>query len=267
MHVFLSPHLDDAVLSCGGLIHQLVQRGEQVISITVMTGDPPDPLPDTPLVRDLHQRWQAGESPYETRRQEDQYALQKLGVQQIQHLHLLDCPYRTDSTGQPLYTVNNHLFGRIHPDDPALFYQLPIPEGVSILYAPLGVGGHVDHLVVRHLVQQLPVGLVVYYYEEYPYSASGGEARRITDGSSQQQVGAQAVQTALKYFQQKLQPRLTFLTEADLAAKTAAIACYESQISSFWDDAADMAVRVRRYAQEVAAPAAERLWVKGESNP
>lgn len=267
MHVFISPHLDDAVLSCGGLINQLVQRGEKVVSITVMAGSPNEPLPDTPLTRDLHQRWQAGKDPYETRRQEDFEALHRLGVQNIQHLGLLDCPYRTNVHGKPLYTLNSHLFSGIHPDDPVLAYQLPIPQNAHFVYAPLGAGGHVDHLAVRRAAQQLPSDLVVYYYEEYPYSASSGEARRITDDSPQQQVGAQAVQTALDSFQQRLRPRLTFLTEDDLAAKIAAIMYYRSQISSFWDNTADMAARVRAYAQEVAAPAAERLWVKGESNP
>ncbi len=63
MHLFLSPHPDDAVLSCGGLIHQLTQKGEPVTILTVMAGDPPDPLPDTPLVRELHQRRSSRQNP------------------------------------------------------------------------------------------------------------------------------------------------------------------------------------------------------------
>lgn len=263
MHVFISPHLDDAVLSCGGLIHQLIQRGEQVISMTAIAADPPNPFPDTPLVRDLHQRWQAGDNPYATRRQEDKNALQKLGVREIIHLNLLDCPYRTDNNETPLYTENNHLFGKVHPHDPALSFVLPIPEGAEVLYAPLGAGGHVDHLVIRQLVQQLSTDLLIYYYEEYPYSANSGEALKITDGSPHQQIGTAAVQTALQGFKQKMMPQLTYLSDADLEAKIAAIACYQSQISSFWESAADMRGKVRAYAQEVASPFAERLWFTG----
>lgn len=265
MNIFISPHLDDAVLSCGGLIHQLTARGEAVLVLTLMTGDPPDTLPDTPLIRDLHRRWQAGENPYATRRREDIQALQHLGVSGIVHVGWLDCPYRTNGEGHALYTQNHHLFGRVHPDDPALVSILPIPETATVLYAPLGAGGHVDHRVVNHLVQQLSPDLVVYYYEEYPYSASGGEARRITDGSPDQQVGTDAVQAALQNFHQTLIPHLTYLSEADLSAKIEAIAYYQSQISSFWEDAADMGRKVRAYALEVAASPAERVWRVGDS--
>jgi len=59
MHLFLSPHLDDAVYSCGGTIHQLTSQGTPVQILTFMAGDPPTPLPDTPITRDLHRRWDA----------------------------------------------------------------------------------------------------------------------------------------------------------------------------------------------------------------
>ncbi len=37
--IFLSPHPDDAVLSCGGWIYQLAQDGERPIVITLFGGD------------------------------------------------------------------------------------------------------------------------------------------------------------------------------------------------------------------------------------
>ena len=39
--IFLSPHPDDAVLSCGGWIYQLAQDGERPIVITIFGGDRP----------------------------------------------------------------------------------------------------------------------------------------------------------------------------------------------------------------------------------
>jgi len=42
MHwIYLSPHLDDAVLSCGGIIWQQVQSGHQVEIWTICAADPP----------------------------------------------------------------------------------------------------------------------------------------------------------------------------------------------------------------------------------
>ncbi|MFN2182380.1 MAG: PIG-L family deacetylase, partial [Anaerolineae bacterium] len=38
-HVYLSPHLDDAVMSCGGTIHRQTSRGDQVLAITIFSGN------------------------------------------------------------------------------------------------------------------------------------------------------------------------------------------------------------------------------------
>ena len=37
--IYLAPHLDDAVLSCGGQIFERTARGENVLVVTVMAGD------------------------------------------------------------------------------------------------------------------------------------------------------------------------------------------------------------------------------------
>jgi LmbE family N-acetylglucosaminyl deacetylase len=259
MIVFLSPHLDDAILSCGGWIHKLRQQGEAVQVINVMAGKPPHPLPQTPLIADLHHRWQAGDDPVQTRIEEDRAAFQRLGVEYVTYLDWPDCPYRTDNQGNPLYSTNNDLFGEIHPDDPARHIVLPIPSQATRVIAPLGAGAHVDHKLVRMLASQL--GFPVEYYEEYPYSASSGEARRITGSADVQPVGTEAVQQALQVFKHPMRPHIIKLSEADLSVKIEAVACYRSQISTFWDSQGDMAARIRAYALEVQAPAAERTWI------
>jgi len=253
MHVFISPHLDDAVLSCGGLIHQLVARGENVEILTIFAGDPPHPLPDTLLIRDLHQRWAVGENPYRARRQEDHAAAAVLGVA-VRHLGLPDCPYRTATDGTALYTVNTALFGAVHPADPALHLQIDLAPTTQLVYAPLGAGGHVDHQIVTQLLRDR----ADFFYEEYPYSSDGGEAGR---WYRVPQTGSNAVQNALAAFDDRLAPVLISLQEDDLTAKTTAIACYQSQLNTFWADIADMQQRVRHYAAAVNPTApAERLW-------
>ena len=37
-HVFVSPHPDDAALSCGGLIANLRELGQNVVILSVFTG-------------------------------------------------------------------------------------------------------------------------------------------------------------------------------------------------------------------------------------
>ena len=58
--IFLSPHADDAGLSCGGLIYQLAQAGERPIVITLFGGDPPDAGPLSDFAQSLHTRWALG---------------------------------------------------------------------------------------------------------------------------------------------------------------------------------------------------------------
>src|SRR5574339_421507 len=135
MHLFLSPHLDDAVLSCGGLIDQLVKRGERVLVRTFMAGDPPDPLPDTPVIRDLHARWAVGDNPVIARRREDREAVERLGAE-AEYMDMRDCPYRLGKDGKALYPTNDDLFLDIHPDDPALQVQIDVPPDVTMIYAP-----------------------------------------------------------------------------------------------------------------------------------
>jgi hypothetical protein len=59
--IFLSPHPDDAVLSCGGWIDQLAQNGERPLVLTVFGGDRPAAVPLSAFARSLHERWQLGD--------------------------------------------------------------------------------------------------------------------------------------------------------------------------------------------------------------
>src|SRR5262245_21323676 len=67
----LSPHFDDAVLSCGGLIAAACAVGRLVLVVTVFTGQP---TPETVPAR------LQGFSRYDVRRGEDDQALAILGA-------------------------------------------------------------------------------------------------------------------------------------------------------------------------------------------
>ena len=55
--LYLSPHLDDAALSCGGQIAQATRQGRRVLIVTVMAGDPPMEAGNDYIVS-LHARWE-----------------------------------------------------------------------------------------------------------------------------------------------------------------------------------------------------------------
>lgn len=250
MHLFLSPHLDDAVLSCGGTIRQLAARGETVTVLTVMAGDPPDPLPQTPIVADLHQRWQAGYNPVATRRAEDVAACGQLGAEAI-HWMLGDCVYRLKTgTHAALYPSEDSLWGDIHPDDPApTALRASIIPAASTLYIPLGSRSHVDHRIVRDwgqwLGQQHPE-LTLLLYEEYPY-----------ESDATIELARALAHFDANHIELKTRP----LDEADVEAKLQAIGCYQSQISTFWHGLADMESRTRESMLAAGNGVyAERYW-------
>ena len=53
--LFISPHMDDAVLSCGGYIGKLADNDYPVMVLTLFCGSPEGPL--SPLARGMHDEW------------------------------------------------------------------------------------------------------------------------------------------------------------------------------------------------------------------
>mgnify|MGYP000210643030 CR=1 FL=1 len=250
-HIYLSPHPDDAVLSCGGMIWQQARRGETIAVITLFSASPPSHQILSPFARSLHERWQRSmppgvdfSNPPAVRRAEDQQAIKSLGrAIRVIYLPLLDCIYRHHPlTGKPLYASEESLFGLVHPADPALdglSAAPPLPLG-STLYAPLGIGHHVDHQIVYAAVERW--GLLpqqVWYYEDYPYvTVPGALEERLREGSG-------------------WSPVVVSLGQAALEAKIAAVSRYTSQISTFWYDLAEMAAALRAHT---AHSGGERVW-------
>ena len=250
-HVYLSPHLDDAVLSCGGTIHAQTQRGERVLVVTMFAGTPPN-HDLTPFTRELWERWGAAEDPMAARRAEDCAALAALGAEAL-HLPHLDCVYRQHPvTGEALYPTVDDIFAELHPAEAtlagALYDDLRGRLGTHpalTVYAPLGAGHHVDHQIVRRTAMRLLAdGLGVAFYEDWPYA--GDEA-----------TVARALDEGAGLWRRCLAP----LSEEALAAKGKAVARYASQISTFWSGVDAMHRALREHAGRVGgSEPAEAFW-------
>jgi LmbE family N-acetylglucosaminyl deacetylase len=242
--LYLSPHLDDAVLSCGGQLHALARSGRHALVATVMAGDAPEDL--SPLGAELHRIWAphlGAAGVMDGRRREDAEACAALGVDR-EHMDVSDALYRRDpSTGAPLYPTLGSLFARPRPEDDALVDEvaerlaaLPAAERVV---APLGAGRHVDHLLVRRAAERVFGRGRLELYEDYPYAR-------------ERWVLAKALGLPWRW-----RSRLLTLDEAALAAKCRAIACYRSQLVTAFADRDDMERQVRAFAARVGG---ERLW-------
>jgi LmbE family N-acetylglucosaminyl deacetylase len=182
--VYVSPHLDDAVLSCGAAIAERTSQGERVLVVTVCTGEPER---IGPFAARLHAFWglSAGDA-VTLRRAEDRNALARLGAEAM-HLGLLDAIYRRPD----LYDCDERLYGPILDDEAYVDHvcrrllQLYAQHPNSTWYVPLGVGRHVDHQIAhvggRRLLR---AGARVGFYEDVPYVfASGALETRLGDVS------------------------------------------------------------------------------------
>jgi LmbE family N-acetylglucosaminyl deacetylase len=175
--IYLSPHLDDAVLSCGGLIFEQARQGLQAEIWTIFAGDAPDG-PLSPLALRCHVDWGIPDvhELVAARRDEDQAAAAIVGAE-IVHFSLPDCIYRRSADGQSLYP--DEVFVPFHPFDQGLdadiaFVLAAELEADDILVVPLAIGDHVDHRLARLAAERLHRPLR--YYADIPYVLRQPEA-------------------------------------------------------------------------------------------
>jgi len=283
LHLYLSPHLDDAVLSCGGQIAQWVRAGERVRVLTVFAGDVPEKSARTAFVQELHARWGLGENPPAARRAEDIAACKVLGAEAT-HLDFPDCVYRLGQMGAPLYPTRDAIFGVVAEVEAGLVEEIGRALGRSRLprdatvCLPLTAGHHVDHQIVRAAGEQWARAegtgrrLQIAYYEDYPYAESPEEVKAALDNLQKSSLALRGHRTQERWAQgpilrapEAFLAEVVELDEGAVAAKVAAIACYPSQLSTFFADQGEMAARVRAYAEAVGnGRPAERLWRREE---
>jgi LmbE family N-acetylglucosaminyl deacetylase len=230
--VFLSPHFDDAVLSCGGLIWEKTQSGDSVQICTICAGEiPAGSL--SPFAAELHQRWKTGRDAVASRRDEDIVACEKIDADWC-HLPVPDCIYRRSnedyfnsvgdsppvqqSGGDFLYPTQWSIFGRIHPADQDLIEELGerirriLPAGARLV-CPLAIGNHVDHQITRRIAEL--IGNAVWYYADFPYVLEDTEINNRLKGQGWQDCRYE-------------------VSPEGLQAWYESITAYQSQISTFW---------------------------------
>ncbi|MDH6137103.1 LmbE family N-acetylglucosaminyl deacetylase [Kitasatospora sp. MAA4] len=186
--IVLSPHLDDAALSCGALLAQ-ASRTAPVTVVTFFTeaGPPPHTLS---AMRYLHQVGERDAARhYAARRAEDIHVMTHLAVD-WRHLGLTEGLFRRRPATTPVRsrlhralpecghiypTYRLHLArGRIADQDEATLHAATAAvarlaaEGPALFLAPLAVGGHADHLIVRQAAAAAADHAV--YYSDFPYN-------------------------------------------------------------------------------------------------
>jgi len=217
--VYLSPHFDDAIYSCGAAIWQQIQAGELVEIWTICAGDPPTTRPLTPFASLLHARWGLTEQAVTARKAEDAAACALVGATS-RRFDIPDCIYRHHPlSGEPIVQDEQGLWSFGPHPEPWLVEELAHSLSLELqpeaqVVAPLAIGDHTDHRLVRFAAQALNRPL--WYYPDAPY------AMRVPDAGT--------------FYASARQVTPPVLSAAALAIWQEAAAAYASQLSTFWPD-------------------------------
>lgn len=150
--LFVSPHLDDVVLSCAGRLVEIAEHERVVVATLFTRGDA------------------RSERAYRVRRDEDRAALSAIGAAAV-HLGLVDAPFRLGlrfrfedlALGPPPSEADvNAARTALAP-----LFDEHAPDGA---WFPLGVGGHVDHRVA--FACHALAGGTARFYVDRPYAFS-----------------------------------------------------------------------------------------------
>ena len=228
--IFLSPHLDDVVLSCGGLIYDLSQKNVDIEIWTLCAGDP-DPMLISEFAWQLHQRWQTGADAVNIRREEDSSSCQWINAHPV-HLGFLDCIYRrSPTTGEAIIQKNDDLFTALSKDEEYLVVEVQnllesrLSDDAQIVI-PLGLGTHKDHALTRLAAERLSRS--TYYYADYPYAV----------------LPEAQIEKSLPPHHQIF----TFpISCSGLSAWQNAVGEHKSQISTFWGGLDEMKTKISQY--------------------
>lgn len=227
-HIYLSPHLDDAVLSAGGLIYEQTHAGIPVEIWTIMCGFPPE-NEISPFAEDMHRQWgfSSAKETVEKRRAENVSAASIVGAKAV-HSDFLDCIYRRGKNGEWLYTES--VF------DPPLESEADLPTEIAkeiasrlqpddMLVCQLTIGDHVDHVIVRKAAELLERPLI--YDADIPYLLN------FPDELVPKTAG--------------MKEKVHMVSETGLKSWQAAIAAYTSQIAMLFENPELMQEKMRAY--------------------
>lgn len=165
-NIFISPHFDDAIGSCGGLIQSL----DNVLICTIFTKQYKGEL--SQVAKDLHNDWNL-KNAVKSRKKENKNACKFLKLKST-NLNFLEFIYRKNSTGFICKSFES-LFGNENIYEKELEIELikKIKNKFSInnqFYFPMSMGGHVDHVLLHNVGLVLnSEGYKVKFYQDFSY--------------------------------------------------------------------------------------------------
>ncbi len=253
--LFVSPHLDDAVLSCGGLISKEVRlNNSEVYVLNIFTG-----LPEANNLSDaaiqFHQSCGLGPNAIEIRRKEEIAASKELGFIPL-FLDQFESQYRFNEIGKHFYASFDEVFeGKAEKEGKLIsileqeIADIQEKNRFDAIFIPLSIGNHVDHVITRKSIENLSKTNLftdkIKYYEDMPYAHQGVQGSPYIDNS--------------------LSPALELIHDIDYQRKLHAIGMYASQARMLWQDKDHMIKVYEEYSSFISNQTEvyyERYWLK-----
>ena len=244
--ILLSPHLDDVAFSCAATARHLLRGGWDVQLVTVFTGSVANPQ-GFALACQLDKGLAPDVDYMKLRRAEDLEFCRIVGLENTEHWPLREAPHRG-------YESAPELFAGIKDGDEIWkliaekLEEIATPDTV---FAPQGLGNHVDHLQVIRAVRARGWDAQTFWYRDTPYAIR------------------QLAATASELLPDKLSGGFVLFDEAELETKIAGCCAYASQIGFQFGGPDGVAAQLRAFhraeAQAVERePFAERFVVFGQ---
>ena len=231
--IALSPHSDDVAFSISGMLMHDGLNGLHVVTVFSVSSCTESDLNQTVDIIT------------KTRKQEDLWFFNSLCNDiTVEHMDLLDAPLRlgikekqvfsipiSESNCEETVNIYHHIKSLCNPN--------------TLLIAPLAIGGHIDHLIVRDASLMIAdEGYPIALYEDLPYSSDITRAQIelcISDIESEKNIKFSALTVKIeKYIETKIQK----------------INAYKSQISDL------IISRILRHSKNVGnGVPSERIWV------
>lgn len=181
--IFVSPHLDDAILSAGALIHNL-SKSKKVEIITIFTEASKKSTAATgEFVKACHHK-ESGRL-FNDRRAEDAKLCRHLKIGYL-HLGFTDALWRDD------YRSMKEVFAdkmgssiKEHNLEKSIAKKLIKAigkENDAVIFAPLSIGNHIDHRIVNKICRDNFTNLI--YWEDFPYSLKSSHQEELVKKNS-----------------------------------------------------------------------------------
>jgi hypothetical protein len=172
--IFISPHIDDFVLSCYEIAQELLHAQKNIFVINIFTSGSEN-LHTTTINWMLHKSGFSSATEYfSARKKEDLSILQPLSIKGFYldyveagwrepYLHRsFDSIFDSKNKGNPILEKN------IEKRVRSLLSKEFSGDQIT-LFSPLAIGHHVDHIIIRNVSQRLSRNTL--FWEDYPYNS------------------------------------------------------------------------------------------------